>query len=200
MELTPRPFISKFSLEIPNNIVRAAFLSCGQVEANRRTTKACCMPFDRDACAVSPPVSLQITIVFPSRYCPGACVGANGRTPSCGRCSPCPLSLFLLPRNSSTSFLVFGLEIKGIRGKKISPVRLNIFIKTRKRGSDLFISTALKDLPRERRSRGDSGQQNSSLSTVGRPTLAFRSANKDVAILQSSARHHNCHPLCLEVA
>lgn len=114
--------------------------------------------------------------------------------------SPCPLSLFLLPRNSSTSFLVFGLEIKGIRGKKISPVRLNIFIKTRKRGSDLFISTALKDLPRERRTRGDSGQQNSSLSTVGRPTLAFRSANKDVAILQSSARHHNCHPLCLEVA
>lgn len=72
--------------------------------------------------------------------------------------SPCPLSLFLLPRNSSTSFLVFGLEIKGIRGKKISPVRLNIFIKTRKRGSDLFISTALKDLPRERRSRGDSAE------------------------------------------
>lgn len=165
------------------------------MEANRRTTKACCMPFDRDACAVSPPVSLQITIVFPSRYCPGACVGANGRAPSCGRCAR-PV-LFL---SSPFHEIVFGLEIKGIRGKKISPVRLNIFIKTRKRGSDLFISTALKDLPRERKSRGDSGQQNSSLSTVGRPTLAFRSANKDVAILQSSARHHNCHPLCLEVA
>lgn len=118
MELTPRPFISKFSLEIPNNIiVRAAFLSCGQVEANRRTTKACCMPFDRDACAVSPPVSLQITIVFPSRYCPEACVGANGRAPSCGRCARPVLSL-------SSSFheivvLLFSfLEIKGIREKK----------------------------------------------------------------------------------